>query len=627
MNANGTFDRDLERWLASEATGMPPVDLHGDVMDRARRTRQRPGWLVAVRGGTVRSSSEAASHPGFRVAYLVVILAVLLAALLAVIAAGALRRDPVRPLGQNGAIAYSVSDIIGRPYNHAHLINPDGTGDRAIAQGTCPTYSSNGHVLAYLSGWVDTAQLTVASPDGSSPRVVPDVGESDYALSPDGTQIAWFKRLGTGISRTFADGSSAGVGFIDELWVSPVAGGPGVRIVTHADVAKNEWYQSPVWSPDGRQIAYAVMVSVFNADNGGAYRAALDTVNVDGSDHREITSRPGTDEVGISWSPDGRAIAYVGLPDGSPLPSLGSGSGPPDSFYPAQDVFVVSAAGTADHDLTNTSAPEIWPRWSPDGSRLAYQTFDGTDYRLAILPMAGSAAVGSPAIGLVVGSDYTWSPDGTTLLWSDHKEEPGQVNADNRQVATTSIRSLDAGLQRPASTLTTLPFGTMCAPSWQRLDPASAAPTATVSPAATTTPTDAIVGPSLGPSSESFVSWLGYYGQLFTPVPVPATGVISASTALANLGGYPQSASPDPKAQAPIYGIVTCVDPSKNCAQRGLVRPGESLAIWLIVFPTIPDAHRGSAWATVDAVTGSFITGAAQPESAFPSIQPSTQPR
>ena len=422
-------------------------------------------------------------------------------------------------------------------------------------------------------------------------------------------------RLATAISKTFADGSSGAAGYIDELWVSSVAGGPGVRIVTQSDAATNEWYQSPVWSPDGRQIAFTVMVTVFSADNVGAYRTAIDSVNVDGLDRRRISARPGTDGVWISWSPDGRTIAYPGLPDGSPLPSLGSGSGPPDSFYPAQDVFVVNADGTGDHDLTNTSGEEAWPKWSPDGSRLAYETNDGTDSRLAVLPMAGSAAAGPPAIGPAVSSEYVWSPDGTALLWSD------QV-IDNGKATSTSIRIQDARFQRPASTVTTFPFGTVCAPSWQRLDPGAATPTPTPSSAASATPTDAIVGPSLGPSSESFVAYLRGYGQLFTPVPVPAAGIISASTALANLGGYPTPASPDPVAEAPIYGIVTCVDPSKNCAQRGLVGPGETLAIWLIVFPTVTDQDGGSAWATVNAVTGSFINGAGLPDGGNPSVQP-----
>ena len=114
--------------------------------------------------------------------------------------------------------------------------------------------------------------------------------------------------------------------------------------------------------------------------------------------------------------------------------------------------------------------------------------------------------------------------------------------------------------------------------------------------------------------SESFVAYLDGYGQRFTPAPVPATGIVSAQAVIAKLraDGFPPFASADPVAQA-IYGIVTCVDPSKNCAERGLVRPGESLAIWLVGYPTVPGANGGTAWATVDAKTGAFINGDGPP--------------
>jgi hypothetical protein len=115
--------------------------------------------------------------------------------------------------------------------------------------------------------------------------------------------------------------------------------------------------------------------------------------------------------------------------------------------------------------------------------------------------------------------------------------------------------------------------------------------------------------------SKSFVAYLDSYGQRFTPAPVPATGIVSAQAALAKLraDGFPTPATAAAVAQAPIYGIVTCVDPSRNCAERGLVRPGKSLAIWLVGYPTVPGGNGGTAWATVDAKTGAFINGDGPP--------------
>ena len=125
-------------------------------------------------------------------------------------------------------------------------------------------------------------------------------------------------------------------------------------------------------------------------------------------------------------------------------------------------------------------------------------------------------------------------------------------------------------------------------------------PAATVDRATPTLPTPTAL-PAPGQPSESFVAYLDGYGQRFTPAPVPATGIVSAQAVLAKLraDGFPPFASADAVAQAPIYGIVTCVDPSKNCAERGLVRPGESLAIWLVGYPTVPErtaAPHGRPW-------------------------------
>lgn len=50
MNANGTFGRDLERWLEDEAPLAGPTGLHEQVLGRARAIGQRPGWIVSVRG-------------------------------------------------------------------------------------------------------------------------------------------------------------------------------------------------------------------------------------------------------------------------------------------------------------------------------------------------------------------------------------------------------------------------------------------------------------------------------------------------------------------------------------------------------------------------------------------------
>jgi Tol biopolymer transport system component len=102
-------------------------------------------------------------------------------------------------------------------------------------------------------------------------------------------------------------------------------------------------------------------------------------------------------------------------------------------------IYVRQVSGGRPVALTSDSADNFrWPRWSPDGSRIAYQSNDG----IYIVPSLGGApqrvmrvdtrtlrygiAMGTPIAGL------DWSPDGTRIVWS------GGMNGDDLVVKTLS---------------------------------------------------------------------------------------------------------------------------------------------------------------------------------------------
>ncbi len=60
-------------------------------------------------------------------------------------------------------------------------------------------------------------------------------------------------------------------------------------------------YFTPVWSPDGKRIAFASR----RIDNTDVY-----VVNADGSDEKRLTSDAGND-FDPAWSPDGKRIAFT----------------------------------------------------------------------------------------------------------------------------------------------------------------------------------------------------------------------------------------------------------------------------------------------------------------------------
>ncbi len=141
-------------------------------------------------------------------------------------------------------------------------------------------------------------------------------------------------------------------------------------------------------------------------------------------------------------------------------------------------------------------------------------------------------------------------------------------------------------------------------PSVQPTGSAAAAASPSVEPTASaaTSPTAA---PSATPSS-AFTTYLNGYGQRFTPAQPPP----GAADWRPAVEGFP---APGARVQSAIYGVVTCYDPSRNCAERGLVRPGESLPIWIVTFEDDPAAQGCRFWASVDATTGSFINGSGPP--------------
>ena len=134
-------------------------------------------------------------------AYLAVLLALILA-LLATFAFFGRRSDP-KPqpsLGRNGLIAYTTL-VRGTDGDESfvHEINPDGTGDREIASGICPTLLAQDR-LAYWAhpespGFTDLTISTIDGSPGDSRHVQLYFGyPQKLAVSPDGTRVVEFSQ-------------------------------------------------------------------------------------------------------------------------------------------------------------------------------------------------------------------------------------------------------------------------------------------------------------------------------------------------------------------------------------------------------------------------------------------------
>ena len=111
---------------------------------------------------------------------------------------------------------------------------------------------------------------------------------------------------------------------------------------------------SPAWSPDERWLAF---MSDRNGGNPNVW-----VMEPDGSNPRQVTDIPGISEY-PTWSPDSNRIAFhctFGR-------RLSNGTG---DF----EICVVNFDGTELIQLTDTEGESKLPAWSPDGSKIAFQT-------------------------------------------------------------------------------------------------------------------------------------------------------------------------------------------------------------------------------------------------------------
>lgn len=135
------------------------------------------------------------------------------------------------------------------------------------------------------------------------------------------------------------------------------------------------------WSPDGSRIA------VFAPPSEGAIRL----MDASGGPPVDI---PGSSFPAFSWSPDSRLLALERRPPGG-----GDSS---------RSITVVDIASPGESRLLTVG---FWPRWSPDGERIAFKR-DGQVY--TIRP-DGSDLVSLADMGPEARSDLIWSADGDSV--------------------------------------------------------------------------------------------------------------------------------------------------------------------------------------------------------------------
>jgi len=204
------------------------------------------------------------------------------------------------------------------------------------------------------------------------------------SFSPDGTQVAF---AWTG------DAPDAAEGF--DLYAKVVGTERPLRLTSHPAA----WI-TPAWSPDGGSIAFA---RVSSAGESGIY-----AVSALGGPERKLVAASFApfwilSASALSWSPDGRLLAYSETPPGGPVTMwlLSVGNLQKTRIEPA------------------VACQDAWnPTFSPDGQTLAFACSSSIGvWSIYVQPLSGGAATRIAAATGFPGG-LCWTPDGSRIVFA-----------------------------------------------------------------------------------------------------------------------------------------------------------------------------------------------------------------
>lgn len=351
----------------------------------------------------------------------------------------------------------SLAAILARDLDYGDRVTVVG-GDAAAAAAPAP--GSGGKInygLAAKLGGAAVVQVTL-TPAGAAHVALHDVGAQKVR------QVRDFALPAGGASAPAARMALHALSDEVERWITGTRGIAATRIayVTETGIwavdsdgenarplVQGKGALSPAWHPDGRHLAYSTFgttgtrinvrnletgnVKVIVASPGGvsitpvfsraepnmlAYSHGLsegtDIVTADWTaltPARRVTVGRGSDNVGPTFSPDGRRLAFTSGRLGHP------------------EVYITDVDGTNAELLTpyefGDQAYRSSPDWSPDGRAVTFQSRIGGRFQVMTVTLRDRAVKQHTSEG--ANEDPSWAPDGRHVVFTSTRTGSRQL--------------------------------------------------------------------------------------------------------------------------------------------------------------------------------------------------------
>ncbi len=278
-------------------------------------------------------------------------------------------------------------------------------------------WSPDGKFLAFPEGSADSgqSQITLLSLDNGTRRQLTyppqDSLDSGVAFSPDGSQVA------------FVRGTIAGV--VNDIFLAPAMGGEAKRLTFD----KCPTY-GLTWTADGHDI-------VFSSMRGG--QLSLWRVSVSGGTPQPIIG-PSSPAMHPSVASKGDLLSYQQVTSKDDIVRINLVDAEHSGESPT---VVISEKGSKQR-----------PRFSPDGSRIAFESDRLGSWEIWICDSAGGNCAQSTFLQGTAGTS-AWSPDGHFIAFEFHPADFAEIY----------VAELPRGVPR---LVVTIPRADNLAPSWSR---------------------------------------------------------------------------------------------------------------------------------------------------------------
>lgn len=184
-----------------------------------------------------------------------------------------------------------------------------------------------------------------------------------------------------------------------EIWGQKKPGGPHERLYPNGGTGIQGSCYAPVWSPDGKRLAFSQSDRRGNSD--------IVVLDVQTSRVRKLTDG-GFINTSPSWNPAGTQIAFTSDREGGP------------------QIYLMEEDGSNVRRLTVEGSYNESPAWSPNGAMIAYVSrFEGK-FDLFIFKL-GEGKAYQITTGVASSESPAWSPDERRLVFSSNRGGSMQI--------------------------------------------------------------------------------------------------------------------------------------------------------------------------------------------------------